>query len=387
MKTQRLLFASGSANLGGVQSSTHVRIRALAARGIVAEKLFLKSGAGRDTYVDVRTHITQRRRQMEQLVRRGRFDAISMINRIDLLPTFRRTRYRGRVLFEVRGRAKHALKACRKITGRDVGAIVVISDYVRELVARKLRAKDIPIYVVHNAVDTELFRPLLRAEAHFVPFAGDAWERPIVLWVGRLSVNKNYEEMLHIARLLVKGGRHAPYFWVVGDTRVSKRTAHFMQLVRELGLEDDVRLLSCVPHRHMVHVYNLVARSGGCVLSTSRSEGFQNSLLEAMACGVPVVSAAVGGNVELVEDGVSGRLYALGSPREGAAYVEKILGDARLRAIYGAAGLARVRAHHTPADHAKAFLRVLEETRVRSHASSSLSGKRKRPKRRRKKRA
>lgn len=368
MKTQRVLFISGAANLGGLQSSTHARIKALRAFGLFAEKLFFKSGAGEDTYSDVPTYITKKPKKIEALLRSRQYTALSLINQADILPSLRRVKFKGRVIFEVRGKAKKALKAARALKPGDVGAIVVISRYVEQLVRQVLRTEDIPIHVVYNAVDTDLFTPLRDIDNKVVPYSRDASQRPIVLWVGRLSFNKNFPEMLSIARMLIQSSHARPVFWVVSDTQAQDNTATFWEHVRTLNLQDHVRLLSCIPHPSMVHVYNLVARSRGLVLSTSISEGLQNSLLEGMACGVPVVSAATGGNVELVTDGVNGRLYPLGRPDQAVAVIQEILGNPMLWSFYAREGLARVQAHHTPRRHAEAFLSVLRNTPVTSYA-------------------
>lgn len=367
MNIQRVLFVSGAANLGGVQSSTRARIRALERAGVSAHKLFLQPGAGMATYADIPTFITGEPREQDQIVRAGRYDAISMINRLDLLPSLRRTRYRGRVLLEVRGKARHAIDACKTLTSRDVGGIIVISRYVRDIVRKALSTNDVPIHVVYNTVDTGLFRPLGPSDEKVGLYGHDAAKRPVVLWVGRLSKNKNYKEMLRIAALLVRNMPRPPVFWVVSDTNAKDNTKKFWHMVRAGGLGRHVRLLPCVPHAMMVHVYNAVARSGGCVLSSSKSEGFQNSLLEAMACGVPVVSSAVGGNVELVDDGVNGRLYPLGQPIVAARSIRQILNNTMLWRQYAAAGLDRVRLRHAPSLHARTLMHVLESTPVMTY--------------------
>lgn len=363
MKVTRILFASGAANLGGLQSSTHTRMLALRRIGVRTEKLFRKAGAGVATYSDVPTSITDDPRRVLGLLRSRNFDAVSMINRTDLLPLLRQVGFTGRVLFEVRGKAKHALTSIPKLRPDQIGGILVISQYVKELVAQKLGVKSIPIHVVYNAIDTDLFRPLLTINTHGIPFGADANSRPIVLWVGRLSENKNYVEMLEVAKLLVNEPPH-PIFWVVSDTYAKRKAPEFQAAVQTLGLEDDVRLLQCIPHRRMVDIYNLVSKSGGCVLSTSKSEGFQNSLLEGMACGVPVVASAVGGNVELVADGVNGLLYPIGHPKTAAEAITQLLTDAKHRQAYIDAAFDRLHRHHSPQAHAEQFMSVLMSTPV-----------------------
>jgi glycosyltransferase involved in cell wall biosynthesis len=74
----------------------------------------------------------------------------------------------------------------------------------------------------------------------------------------------------------------------------------------------------------------------------SLSEGLSNSLLESMAAGVPVIAANVGGNPEIIEDGVSGKLVP---PRDAAALAQAMgdfLRDRDLAARFGEAGRQRV---------------------------------------------
>ena len=73
----------------------------------------------------------------------------------------------------------------------------------------------------------------------------------------------------------------------------------------------------------------------------SQSEGLSNAIIEYMACGLPVVASDVGGNPELVEDGVNGTLYPCGDVPKLAAALAALLRDADLSARLGAAGRTR----------------------------------------------
>jgi sugar transferase (PEP-CTERM/EpsH1 system associated) len=78
-----------------------------------------------------------------------------------------------------------------------------------------------------------------------------------------------------------------------------------------------------------------------CFVLPSQAEGISNTLLEAMASGLPVIATDVGGNGELVADGETGCLVPSSDPPALAEAMARLAGDADLRARMGAAGRAR----------------------------------------------
>jgi teichuronic acid biosynthesis glycosyltransferase TuaC len=82
--------------------------------------------------------------------------------------------------------------------------------------------------------------------------------------------------------------------------------AELLLLIKELGLEDRVKLLGEIPHAELIEYYCAV---DALVLASSR-EGWANVLLEAMACGTPVVASKVWGTPEVVADKEAGVLMA-----------------------------------------------------------------------------
>jgi glycosyltransferase involved in cell wall biosynthesis len=75
----------------------------------------------------------------------------------------------------------------------------------------------------------------------------------------------------------------------------------------------------------------------------SVSEGMSNTLLEAMAAGVPVLASDVGGNVEIIEPERSGLLFRCGDESHAAAQLLRLLESADLRRTLGQEGAMRVR--------------------------------------------
>ncbi len=97
-----------------------------------------------------------------------------------------------------------------------------------------------------------------------------------------------------------------------------------------LSLQEKVKDLELSPHIFFVGFYEDVPQILRCLdifSLPSLTEGFNRSLLEAMACGLPVVATAVGGNVEIVQDGVNGLLVPPSNPGALASAITELLKD------------------------------------------------------------
>ena len=101
-------------------------------------------------------------------------------------------------------------------------------------------------------------------------------------------------------------------------------------------------------------------RSADVVACVPWYEPFGMVALEALACGVPVVASAVGGLVDTVVDGVSGRHVPARSPRSLAEAVARLLDDPGLRAGMGAAGALRAARRYGWSRVAEATLAVYQ---------------------------
>jgi glycosyltransferase involved in cell wall biosynthesis len=86
-----------------------------------------------------------------------------------------------------------------------------------------------------------------------------------------------------------------------------------------------------------------------------------NTILEAMAARRAVVATAVGGNPEIVEDGVTGYLVPAGQEEPMAALIGRLLSDPSLRGRMGAAGRARIEAEHSMTGMVRAYSDLYEE--------------------------
>lgn len=352
--SEHILFVVWAANLGGVQSSLCTRIHGIRKFGIKSDVLFLHPGNGRNSFRGINTYVTKKPATIEALLKRKRYTAISFINLTPFLSCLHKVDFAGKLLYEMRGYSETCLKVCSRLSEHEFGSIVVPSKYVARIIADSALPHNIPIRVVYNAVDTELFHSKN-------PIGNHKHHKPILLWVGRLDWNKNFMELIHIVRTLLQQGCDFET-WVVTDSKASKDMKTFRKAVKTNGLINHIRVFENVPRKEMPRIYREAAQSGGCVLSTSRTEGLQNSILEGMACGCPVVTTAVGGNLEIVTNGVNGATYPLGRPDLAAARIARLFRSAALRKKFISNGLRHIERRHTPQRHAKHFLEVLEAT-------------------------
>jgi len=93
----------------------------------------------------------------------------------------------------------------------------------------------------------------------------------------------------------------------------------------------------------------------------SLGEGISNTVLEAMATGLPVIATDVGGNPELVEDGVNGRLIPVGDTKALAGIMEQLVWQPGLLQSMGRHSLAKVRAEFDWDKTVDRYLAVYDE--------------------------
>ncbi|MEO6213863.1 MAG: glycosyltransferase family 4 protein [Vicinamibacterales bacterium] len=256
-----------------------------------------------------------------------------------------------RVDFHLRG------SALSRWNYRQVDCFICASDAIRAMLlgdgVEATRA-----VTVHEGIDLEH-----AAAAEAAPLHEELWlphGSPVVGNVAALVPHKGQKHLVEAAALVVRQVPDAR-FVIAGEGELQSALEH---QIKHLGLEKHVILAGFRPDILSVH------KAFDLFVMSSVTEGLGTSVLDAMACGRPVVGTTAGGIPEVVQDGVTGMLVA---PRDHQAMADAIvtlLKDEGLRARMGAAGLSLAHARFSAERMVQDTIRTYERVVLQPHTEN-----------------
>lgn len=172
----------------------------------------------------------------------------------------------------------------------DADAVVAVSNGLREYAFET--TSDVPITVIPNAIELSVFTP---------PRQRDHGGSVRLLFVGRFNAFKNVETLLKAAAHLKKMDIDNFELQLIGD---GEQRSGLERLTVEKELTREVHFLGWVDREAIRNFY----RQADLFVTATTWEGMPNTVLEAMACGLPVVASRASGLEELVCEGVNGYL-------------------------------------------------------------------------------
>jgi len=233
--------------------------------------------------------------------------------------------------FHLPANVEHCLGGTRQAIER-AAVLVAVSEHTRRELVERLGAPADRITVVHGAAD-ESFRRVTDAAALDLVRRRYGLPRDFVLFLGALEPRKNLTGLLEAWATLPTALRREVRLVVAGSRGWLQEPV--LAHVQKLGLEDDVHFAGYVAQDDLAALYSLAV----ALAYPSLAEGFGLPVVEAMACGTPVLTSNVSSLPE-----VAGDAALLVSPTDVAALadgISRLLEDAALRARLRDRGVER----------------------------------------------
>jgi glycosyltransferase involved in cell wall biosynthesis len=203
---------------------------------------------------------------------------------------------------------------------------VVARSVANELQDYPIGQKD--IIVMGNGIDSTMFTPIQHNSSE-----------KYILFTGRLSYRKGLFDLIESAQYVCA---HHPEisFYITGSGILSEK---LKERISELGLTQHFKFLGFVTREELIRLY----QHATLYVLPSHYEGLPTVLLEAMACGLPVVATAVSGNLDVITDQKNGLLIPPKAPQQLAEAITNVLDDENLRKTLGANARKTIEQHYT----------------------------------------
>jgi glycosyltransferase involved in cell wall biosynthesis len=347
-----ILFMTDEWEMCGIDTFILALRSGLEARGHHCELLLWRHGP-MDQYVpaDLPVHFGRDLVDLMRVVRQGRFDVVHA-----------RSSDRPKGIAVVRALGSklvvtaHGVNVSVGWTTANCDAFSACSQWLRHDLQP---LNDIPIQVVLHGIDTGRFRPGDQPPANAAP---------IVAWVGRAAdPRKDISRFAGIAPFLKRAGLR---LWIVdpnGPDAVERVLPDAARTLRPLA-----DFWGGVGVERMPGMYQEIAASGGCVVSTSPREGLGLAVLEAQACGCPVIGPDVRGINESVDPAHGGVLYPFSTESEQLAeLIVQAVSDKEAARRRGQECASHVRERFSLDRMVQQYLRIYQEPRASGAARGS----------------
>jgi glycosyltransferase involved in cell wall biosynthesis len=204
-------------------------------------------------------------------------------------------------------------------------AIITVSRNLAESIIKSYNVPSQKMHVIHNGVDTTVFRPL-RNQGFELKRQLGIEDRKVILYVGNLSNRKGLTYLLEAAVTILKKIKDACFLIIGGSPKWLGTDVYEEELLTSIkakGIEDSFLLLGTKPYLELPQYYS----AADIFVLPSLYEPFGKVVIEAMACQTPVIASRVGGIPEIVEEGVTGLLVNPGNSKELAHKILTLIQD------------------------------------------------------------
>jgi glycosyltransferase involved in cell wall biosynthesis len=202
------------------------------------------------------------------------------------------------------------------------------------LVSQGLDSKKITL--IRNGINLDIFQPgdSMKARKNL----GLYNEQLILLSIGSLNKNKNHALLINAFAEIVTS-KSSLHLYIIGE---GKEQDLLKKQIKELKLEQKITLLKLLDHKSISEWM----KAADIFILSSRNEGTPNSLLEAMASGLPVIASKVGGIPELIQENIEGLLFKSDSKDDLKEKLYKLIKDNQLQQLLGRNAQKKIATHY-----------------------------------------
>lgn len=199
------------------------------------------------------------------------------------------------------------MTALHRAIERDVAQVDVMiyqSHFSKELIDGEIARRDSKFKIIHNGVDTNLFKPVQRKQDGFIN----------LMHLGKMRDAYLMESLVGVYDILRKKG------YKVALILAGTMDGHCANVIAPYKNDRNVRYLGQKPNTALTNIY----AHGDIFLGPRQGSSSDNVIAEAQSCGLPVVIPSWGGNVDMVKDKDTGIIVSTGHWDYGKEYIEKL---------------------------------------------------------------
>jgi glycosyltransferase involved in cell wall biosynthesis len=231
--------------------------------------------------------------------------------------------------------------------------VITVDERLKEYVMSQFKTPVERITVMHNAIDTSRFRPILEGEQQEVKKTLGYTPDDYVILVPRRLVEKN--GVIYAVKAMKKVGSENVRMIIAGDGPERK------SIVKESKENRKIHLAGSIPHDKIDSYYRM---ADIILIPSITSHGIQEAsslaMLEGMACGKVVICSDIGGMHEIIQDMENGILVEEGNPAAIARAVETVMENQDLRVAIGKRAREYVLQNHSFVAHASKVAQIYD---------------------------
>lgn len=346
---------------GGVETLNRQRAVALKNRGINCHFLYYQKKRELVNKHEGPVFISNNDIEIKKILNNGNFKAVIITSDYRALERFKKLGYKGKLIFEIQGLGTKEMaiselkKAIPLAISYGDGVLMSKTPHIIEILSNQVLP--LPQFIFNNCFNASEFSYKKLPQSI----------NPILMWIGRIESNKNWNEFLKIGHKLINEFDPNIKLYLFEDSSLSdpNERQRFQQTIKELKLKKSVHIFSNIPHEKMAEYFSLVGDSGGFLCSTSIIESFGYAIVEAMSCKCPVLSTKSDGVINSIIHNKTGKYYTLGNISEAFNEGKELLTNYELREHIRLTALNHIKKEFSPDLYGQQFIDMLKNLRIK----------------------